>query len=312
MTLVSNGASALRIHYPSCARQNITKGFFANPYIVHSPRNNLYFDKFWNERCYRQHRIFPTPASEHENRVICVSGRGSDIFRCLIANKIVEYKFSCSFNGTTQCFPFYAYDEDGRNRRENISDWALSHFRAHYRDDSITKWDIFHYVYGLLHSPEYRKAYGPNLMLDLPRLPLAPDFWGFSRAGKCLAKIHIGYEHVEEYPLDHQETPGKPLDWRVKKMRLTEGRRKIVYNDFLTLDGVPSTAFDYLLGTRSALEWVIDQYQVKTVDEHYGIIDDPNRTDDPEYIVKLIKKVTTVSLNTVEIVENLPELGVLH
>ena len=167
--------------------------------------------------------------------------------------------------GGSQCFPFYTYDEDGRNRRENITDWALAQFRAHYGDnDSIGKWDIFHYVYGLLHHPEYRERYQANLKRDLPRLPYTPDFWGFAKAGRRLGEIHIGYEDVEEYPLRFVETPDTPLDWRVEKMKLSKDKTGIKYNDFLTLDGIPAKAFDYRLGNRSALEWVIDQYRVKT------------------------------------------------
>ena len=206
-------------------------------------------------------------------------------------------------------FPFYTYDEDGSNRRENITDWALEQFRAHYRDDTIGKWDIFHYVYGLLHHPTYRERYQANLKRDLPHLPYTPDFWAFAKAGKRLGEIHVGYEEVDAYPLRFVETPDTPLDWRVEKMRLSKDKTGIKYNDFLTLDGIPAKAFDYRLGNRSALEWVIDQYQVKT-DKRSGIINDPNRPDDEEYIVRLIGKVITVSLETVEIVEGLPALEI--
>jgi predicted helicase len=123
-----------------------------------------------------------------------------------------------------------------------------------------------------------------------------------------LGGIHVGYEEVEEYPLDFVETPDVQLDWRVEKMKLSKDKTQIVYNDFLTLDRIPAKAFEYQLGNRSALEWVIDQYCVKT-DRRSGIVNDPNREDDPQYIVKLIKKVLTVSLETVEIVEGLPGLG---
>ena len=198
---------------------------------------------------------------------------------------------------------------NGRNRRENITDWALEQFRSHYRDEAITKWDIFHYVYGLLHQPEYRERYQANLKRDLPHLPYAPDFWAFAKAGGRLGEIHIGYEDVDEYRMKKIETPGKPLDWRVEKMKLSKDKTQIKYNDFLTLHGIPAKVFDYKLGNRSALEWVIDQYRVKT-DKRSGIVNDPNREDDPQYIVKLIGKVITVSLETVEIVEGLPDLGV--
>ena len=142
-----------------------------------------------------------------------------------------------------------------------------------------------------------------------PHLPYAPDFWGFAKAGQRLGEIHIGYEDADEYPIKKVETPGKPLDWRVEKMRLSKDKTQIKYNDFLTLHGIPKKVFDYKLGNRSALEWVIDQYRVKT-DKRSGIVNDPNRADNPQYIVKLIGKVITVSLETVGIVENLPGLGI--
>ena len=184
----------------------------------------------------------------------------------------------------------------------------MEQFRVHYRDETITKWDIFHYTYALLHHPTYRKRYQANLKRDLPRLPYTPNFWDFAKAGERLGEIHIGYEDMDEYPIKKVETPGKPLDWRVEKMRLSKDKTQLVYNDFLTFDGIPAKAFDYKLGNRSALEWVIDQYRVKT-DKRSGIINDPNRDDDPQYIVKLIGKVITVSLETTEIVESLPDLG---
>ena len=267
----------------------------------------LYFDNFWNEERYQQYRIFPTPKTETENRVIIVPSVGGRSNYWCFCTDIIPNLTLTSIDGS-QCFPFYTYDADGANRRENITDWALAQFRSHYQDDTITKWDIFHYVYGLLHHPEYRERYQANLKRDLPHLPYAPDFWVFAKAGQRLGEIHIGYEDADEYRIKKIETPGVPLDWRVEKMKLSKDKTQLVYNDFLTLDGIPAKTFDYRLGNRSALEWVIDQYRVKT-DKRSGIVNDPNRADDPQYIVKLIGKVITVSLETVEIVEGLPDLG---
>ena len=271
-------------------------------------KSNLYFDRVMNDVVYVFPSIFPTSETETENRVICVSGLGHDIFRCHIANKIPELKFSSSSNGGTQCFPFYTYDEDGTNRQENITDWALTEFRTHYQDDTITKWDIFHYNYGLLYHPDYREKYEANLKRDLPHIPFAKDFWGFANAGERLAYLHVNYESQPEYSnLKFIQNPDVPLDWRVEKMKLSRDKTQIVYNNFLTIDGIPPKAFDYRLGTRSAVEWIIDQYRIKT-DKRSGIVNDPNRADDPQYIVKLIGKVITVSLETVNIIENLPVL----
>ncbi len=271
-------------------------------------KSNLYFDRMMNERVYVFPSIFPTSESESENLVIIVPSVGGRTDYWCFCTDIIP-SLSLTSLDATQCFSFYTYDEDGENRRENITDWALEQFRRHYQDDAITKWDIFHYVYGLLHHPEYRERYQANLKRELPRLPLTPDFWSFAKAGQRLSEIHIGYKDMPEYPLTFIETPDMPLNWRVEKMRFSKDKMQIVYNDFLTLDGVPPKAYAYRLGNRSALEWIIDQYRVKE-DKRSGIISDPNREDDPEYIVKLIRKVITVSLETVEIVEGLPELGI--
>ena len=266
---------------------------------------NLYFDRVMNDVVYVFPSIFPTSETETENRVIWLKvGKEWPMF-ALMVDKLPDQLPQ----GGSQCFPFYTYDEDGGNRRENITDWALAKFRAHYGDDTIGKWDIFHYTYALLYHPDYRERYQANLKRDLPHLPYAPDFWGFAKAGGRLGEIHIGYEDVAEYPIRKIETPGKPLDWRVEKMKLSKDKTQIKYNDFLTLDGIPAKAFEYRLGNRSALEWVIDQYRIKT-DKRSGIVNDPNREDDPQYIVKLIGKVITVSLETNEIVEGLPGLGI--
>ena len=221
-------------------------------------KSNLYFDRTMNDVVYVFPSIFPTPETEAENRVIIVSDHGFRAgFNTLMVNLLPDVH-TLAARDSFQCFPFYIYDEDGGNRRKNITDWALAQFRAHYRDDTISKWDIFHYVYGLLHHPRYRERYEANLKRDLPRLPYAPDFWEFAKAGQRLGEIHIGYEDMEEYQLALIETPGKSLNWRVEKMRLSKDKAQIKYNDFLTLDGIPTKAFEYRLGNRSALEWIID------------------------------------------------------
>ena len=262
---------------------------------------SLYFDRMMNERVYLFPSIFPTPKIETENRAVWLKV-GSDwpIFALMI-KKIPNLLPQ----GGSQCFPFYTYDEDGTNRRENITDWALARFRAQYKDETINKWEIFHYVYGLLHHPGYRERYQANFKRELPRLPFAPDFRAFANAGARLAEIHVGYEEMAPYALAEIETPGQTLDYRVEKMRLSRDRTQIRYNGFLTLGGVPAEVFDYRLGNRSALEWVIDQYRVKT-DKRSGIVNDPNRAEDPQYIVDLIGRVIAVSLETVEIVAGLP------
>jgi predicted helicase len=133
-------------------------------------------------------------------------------------------------------------------------------------------------------------------------------FRAFVQAGKRLAEIHVHYEKQEEYPLTKTEKAGEKLDWRVTKMKLGKDKTSLIYNQFLALSGIPKETYEYRLGNRSALEWVVDQYQVST-DKRSGITNDPNRADDREYIVRLIGQVITVSLETVKIVRELPPLG---
>ena len=172
-------------------------------------------------------------------------------------------------------------------------------------DGEISKWDIFYYVYALLHQPAYREKYAANLKRDLPHIPFVETldlFWKYVEAGRQLAELHVNYEGQAEYPLEMVENPEARLDWRVEKMRLSKDKIEIQYNHFLTLKGIPAEAFEYRLGNRSALDWIVDQYRV-TVDPRSKIVNDPNDSDDPQYIVRLIKKVVTVSVETVRIVK---------
>ena len=224
-------------------------------------KSNLFFDRILNERVYGFPSIFPTLETETENQVICVGGYGRKKFAVLMSNFIPDLNF---YGDPQQSFPLYTYNEDGTNRRENITNWALHKFRSQYKDESISKWDVFHYVYAVLHHPSYRETYQANLKRELPRIPFLLDFWSYVKTGRRLAEIHVSYEDRPEYHLEFIETPGMALDWRVEKMKLSKDKICIRYNDFLTLAGIPPEAFDYRLGHRSALDWVIDQYRVKT------------------------------------------------
>ncbi|MDE0012593.1 MAG: N-6 DNA methylase [Candidatus Poribacteria bacterium] len=299
-----------KISWSSGLKQKLKNGQmaeFSEAKLRHSlyrpfTESNLYFDRMMNERVGEFPVIFPTIRTEIENKIICVSGIGSSKpFHTLVSSMIP----SLDLLEKTQCFPFYTYDEDGTNRQENITDWALAEFREYYGDDTITKWNIFHYNYALLHHPTYREKYEKNLKRDLPHIPFAKDFWEFAKAGAELADLHVNYESVPKYDqLRQHETPGVPVNWNVEKMKFSKDKTQLKYNDFLTLEGIPAEVYDYKLGTRSALEWVVDQYRVK-VDRRSGIKNDPNRIDEPRYIVDLIKQVITVSLRTVEIVREL-------
>jgi predicted helicase len=269
----------------------------------------LYFDEVLNDARYQFPYIFPITNTEIENQAICLTGPGSEKpFVALTSKRIVDLHLS-SPGCITQCFPFYTYNEDGTNRRENITDWALEKFRAHYGDESLSKWDIFHYVYAVLHHPLYRERYAANLKRELPRVPYAPDFRAFAEAGARLAELHVNYERQPEYTLARTEQTNVALDYRVERMKLDKEAGTLRYNDFITLSGIPTETFDYRLGNRSALEWIVDQYQLST-DRRSGITNDPNRADDPTYILRLVSQVVTVSLETGRIVRTLPALGV--
>lgn len=154
-----------------------------------------------------------------------------------------------------------------------------------------------------------RERYAANLKRELPRIPFAPDFWAFAKAGERLADLHVNYEKQPEYSLERVENSKEKLSYRVEKMRLSKDKTSLTYNQFWTLRGIPPEAYEYRLGNRSALEWIVDQYQVST-DKRSGIVNDPNREDDPEYIFRLIGQVIYVSLETMKIVKALPELAI--
>ncbi len=262
----------------------------------------LYYDEILNDRPGLFRRVFPTSNEEVENVVIYCTNHSQVPFSAIAANCIANEAVG-GRAGT--CFPFYLYDETGSRRRENITDWALEEFRKQYKNKKITKWDIFYCIYGLLHHPGYREKYAENLKRDLPRIPFAADFGAFSKAGEKLAKLHLEYEQVKEWPLKSIETADVPLSYCVEKMKLAKDKKSLWVNESLTLAEIPAEVLEYRLGNRSALEWVIDQYQVSQ-DKQSGIKSDPNRADDPEYIVRLVGQVVRVSVETVKIVRGLP------
>jgi predicted helicase len=269
-------------------------------------RQFLYFDSIMTHRQGRFPQFFPTPATEAENVVIWLKVGSAWPMFALAANVIPDLLPQ----GGSQCFPYYIYNEDGSNRRENITDWALKQFQACYGED-VNKWAIFHYVYAMLHHPQYRERYAENLKRDLPHIPLLARMEAYQaavRIGRTLTELHIHYEQQAPYPLAIQEDPAVPFGelYLVKKIKLTPDRSTVIVNKGLTLAGIPVACFRYRLGNRSALEWVIDQYQVSK-DARSGIVSDPNRLDDPEYIVRLLRQVITVSVKTVELVDELAQ-----
>ena len=226
-----------------------------------------------------------------------------------------------------QAFPLYFYEEaaelgpfggeesfDGYIRRDAITDDALSDYQNRYGSD-VSKEDIFYYVYGVLHSPEYRKRYASDLKKTIPRIPMATDFWAFTEAGRELARWHLSYESVDPWPLDGLPPVNvTPDTLRIEKMRFagsgkSEDRSTIVFNQYVTLRGIPREAYEYQVNGKSAIEWLMDRYEVK-VDKDSGIRNDPNLwSDDPRYVVDLVARVVRVSVETMKIVELLPSIG---
>ncbi|MCB1253260.1 MAG: DEAD/DEAH box helicase [Austwickia sp.] len=297
-------------------------------------KQRAYFDRPLNNMVYQLEKLFPT--TQHPNLGIYVVGEGSSVPFGVIATDLLPNLHVTGAGSGGQFFPRWTYeysggdgalfasnqddvDEHGYRRVDNITDEILAVYRTKY-GSQVTKDDIFYYVYGVLHSQQYRTTFAADLKRMLPRIPLAAsreDFEVFTDAGRKLADLHINYESVEPYPLHEQSVAGID-DWelyRVEKMRWADKTTKkaIVYNRHITLSDIPDEAHRYMLGSRSALEWLIDRYQVKT-DKASGIVNDPNdwakEHDHSRYIIDLIKRVTRVSVDTMKIVDNLPELPI--
>lgn len=292
-------------------------------------RQHVYFDRVLDAEIYGLPALFPR--KEAENSLLGFSGIGHRADFATLGTTVIPNLSILSLDGFQWC-PFYIYDHEGSHRIENITDWSLNFFRAHFaavsseesaKTKKLTKWDIFHYVYAILHHQGYRDTFAENLKRELPRIPLAKsfdDFTAFATAGEKLAKLHLHYDDErnvkpyklrEEWHLTDEQGRKRPKSWHIDdKMRLSKDKATLIVNPTLTLHDIPPEVSRYRLGNRSALEWVIDQYQVYT-DPKSGITSDANawgeERNDPEYIVRLVKQVITVSLETMRIVDALPK-----
>lgn len=297
---------------------------------------NLYFNRYFNEAIGLSPLLFPTP--QHKNLVICVSEIGaSKDFSTIITDSIP----CLDLVEKSQCFPLYWYDNseaeiidlfnqgsknemDRYVRRDGVTDWILDTARKQY-GYKVTKEDIFYYVYGLLHSPEYRTEFATDLKKSLPRLPLvekADDFWAFSKAGRELANLHLNYETIEPYkkcnilyaPFTNK---GDRINYHVEKMRFgkidskTADKSIIHYNNAIIIEHIPAEAYEYVVNGKSAIEWIMERYAI-TTDKKSGITNDPNdwarEHNDEKYIFNLLLRIINVSVQTVEIVKELPTL----
>lgn len=300
----------------------------------------VYFSNLFNNSIYLLPILFPEP--NIDNLVITIQAPGgTKDFSVLMVDNIPDLHLV----GDTQAFPFYIYKTDKGSLfkeenldngsyitapsgehyicQKNVTDWALNEYRKRYGLD-VTKEDIFYYVYGLLHSPDYRERYKHNLKRTLPHIPFVTsteDFRSFSDAGRRLAELHLYYENLPLFDQIEEEIKGDPDDpetYEVNKIRFGKKDKKndksvIVYNDKIKLKNIPLEVYEYQVGGKSPIEWVIDRYQVKK-DKKSGIVNDPNKWleehDDPRYIVDLIKRLVTLSLETQRIVNQLPDLDI--
>ena len=302
----------------------------------------LYFDRTMNAMVYQMPRLFPKTGAE--NLVIMTTAKGAKEFSFTISSAIPDLN---SMEAGAQCFPLYLYDEAARQadededdlfasevdtesqRRNAITDEALAHFQMAYPGEQISKEDLFYYVYGILHSQDYRERFADNLSKELPRIPAVKrvaDFWAFSKAGRALADLHLNYETVEPYLLTIEaKSKLTDADYRVEKMKFAKkkdpetgksvnDRNIVIYNGKITLKGIPEAAWDYVVNGKAALDWVMERQAVRT-DKASGIVNDANdwaieTMGNPKYPLELFQRVVTVSLETQKIVNNLPPLDI--
>ena len=283
----------LRVDAPNVfERQSIRQTLF-RPFVGKS----MYFNQSLNEMQYQLPDVFPRGTSD-ENKALCFCVNGKD-FYLLAADKV----FDLHFTGDTQCLPLYRYTPDGQ-RVSNVTEWGLRQFHKHYDEDGITADDIFAYTYAVLHDPVYREEYAVDLVREFPRLPFYRDFDGWRRMGQQLLDLHIGFESTEPYPLRRLDAPG--LAGRPVLRADKEGGR-IVLDAKTTLTGVPESAWRYRLGSRSALEWVLDQYKEKkpknsTIPEEFN---NYKFADYKERVIDLVQRVCTVSVETMDVVDDM-------
>ncbi|MDF7675588.1 DEAD/DEAH box helicase family protein [Neisseriaceae bacterium ESL0693] len=306
-------------------------------------KQNMYFNRSWNEMVYQIPKIFPK--KDNKNLVISITGKGATKdFSTLITNLIPDLEMISK----GQCFPLYLYEkldnptglfiEEEKQaeyqRCDAITDEALRHFQDTYPNCEIIKEDIFYYIYGLLHSEEYRERYADNLAKQLPCIPRMKTFEAFkafSEAGRKLADLHLNYETVDIYTGVQLNSKIKPLnvtkqaviggvdaDFRVTKMKFSKKGDKstVIYNNNITIENIPEQAYDYVVNGKAALEWVMER-QAVTTDKKSGITNDANdwaieTMGNAKYPLELFLRVITVSLETQKIVNALPKLDILN
>ena len=297
--------SELEAHLLKGSDLKFDEKFFKSSLYRPFVKKRLYFDKIIVHRIYLQDEIFKI-ADDDDNIVICFSGLSSSkSFQCLASNCVPSYDIL----EKTQCLPLYRYDREGE-RGDNITDWALKQFQNHYRDKTITRLDIFHYVYAVLHDPAYREKYRLNLKREFPRIPFYDNFRKWAVWGERLMALHLGYEQADPYPLtriDKKPEPGMP-PLAVKAILKADQAGGVIHLDSATtLKGIPPAAWEYRLGNRSAIEWVLEYHKVrKPKDPTIRAKFDTYRfADCKERVIDLLCRVCTVSVESVKIIRDM-------
>ena len=284
----------LRLDLPNVFERTHVRQTLFRPFVG----KHLYFSQNLNEMQYQLPEVFPNGAAD-ENKVICFCVNGKS-FYVLTADSV----FDLHLTGDTQCLPLYRYTADGE-RVSNITEWGLRQFREHYGDDSITAEDIFAYTYAMLHDPAYRQRYEIDLRREFPRVYFQQDFHWWAGQGRELLDLHLGFETAEPWPLERQDQDGVTPTRAI--LRADKERNRIILDDRTTLAGIPNEAWWYELGSRSALEWVLDQYKERkprdpTIRERFNAY---RFADHKERVIDLLARVCAVSVATTRIVGDL-------
>ncbi len=272
-------------------------------------RKLIYLDYIPIDVVAQQKEIFPT--SKTDNKMICFASNQQTDIVILSSNTVVDLNV-CARGGS--CFPLYRYDTAG-NRIDNITDWGLKQFTENYSDDKIKKEDIFYYVYAVLHNPKYREKYELNLKREFPRMPFYNNFHTWVDWGKELMNLHINFDTVKPYNLKITESENIQKE-PVSKLKIDKINKHVILDENITIKSIPKEIFEYKLGNRSAIEWILNQYKEKNYTKNtlakYSdkqILNKKFNTykfaDYKEQIIDLIKRISTVSIKTIEIINKM-------
>ncbi|AMS29685.1 MAG TPA: damage-inducible protein [Hyphomonadaceae bacterium] len=325
---------SLKADFVSKKKLNFEEGFLITSSYRPFQTQNLYFSRRLNEMVLQIPKLFPQ--TDAENLVISLNGIGDSAG---FSTLMTKYLPNLHFMRSSQNFPLYIYESlEGSNlfagssefhRREAVTDDGLKHFQDAYAGEEIVKEDIFYYVYGLLHSEDYRNRFADNLSKQLPRIPCvktASGFWAFVNAGRALGEMHVNFETYAPYPIEIKQgnldlaVIDDPVQYfRVKQMKYggkvgDRDKTQIIYNDDITIQNIPLEAYDYVVNGKPAIDWVVERQRVKP-DKDSGIVNDANdyaneTMNNPRYPLELLARVINISLETMKIVRSLPKLEI--